>query len=298
MKNSMPPLSRLRPFEAAARLESFSRAAEELGMTQAAVSKQIGQLERELETMLFERRNRAVYLTPAGQRLGRVVSGALSDIASEVAYLRGTGRAHELVLHAQLCEAFYWLMPRLADFHAQNPGLEIRVISALKPLTEASEPFDVAIQTAGRLSGTARVAFTASDRIFPVCAPALFDKADLPVAPEHLAQFPLLSHRVVPQDWMDWPEWYESVGVKFPVEAKTVSFDSYPVALQAAAAGQGIALGWQRTVEGLISDGKLICPCDDSVPRPSEIIVYRGSARSLHPDTDKLLSWLAGQLSD
>lgn len=298
MNKSMPPLSRLRPFEAAARFENFSRAAEELGMTQTAVSKQIGQLESELGTALFERRNRAVYLTEAGQRLGRVVGKALSDIAAEMDYLRGGGRPHELVLHAQLCEAFYWLMPRLADFHARNPGIELRVISALKPFTEATEPFDVAIQTAGRPSGTARVAFTASDLIFPVCAPTLFDAARLPVTPTELARHPLLSHRVVPQAWMDWPQWFENVGATFPSDARVISFDSYPVALQAAASGQGIALGWQRTVESMLEEGKLIRPCDRAVPRPAEIVVYRGSQRSLHPHTDRLLSWLADQLSD
>ena len=88
----LPPLSRLRPFEAAARLKSFSRAADELGMTQTAVSKQIARLEQELGTRLFERRNRAVFPTDEGRRLGRVVGAALTDIAEGMAYLRGDRR--------------------------------------------------------------------------------------------------------------------------------------------------------------------------------------------------------------
>ena len=295
---ALPPLSRLKPFEAAARHESFTLAAEELGMTQTAVSKQIGQLERDLGTRLFERRNRAVFLTDEGRRFGRVVSAALADIAAEVDYLRGDRRSDELILHCQLCEAFYWLMPRLARFHERHPGAELRVVTALKPLTEAAERFDVAIQTTGRPSGTARLAFTAPDEIFPVCAPTLLEEADLPLPPAALAAHPLLSHRVVPQEWMDWPDWFEAVGIGTPAGHRLIGFDSFPLVLQAAVAGRGIALGWRRTVTGMIDEGKLIRPCAESVARPTEIAIYRGSGRGLHPKTDTLVAWLADELSD
>ena len=295
---SLPPLSRLRPFEAAARHESFTMAAAELGMTQTAVSKQIGQLERDLGTALFERRNRAVFLTAEGQRFGKVVSAALADIAAEAKYLRGDRRASELVLQCQLCEAFYWLMPRLARFHELHPGTELRVVSALRPLTAATEPFDVAIQTSGRPSGTARLAFTASDEIFPVCAPTLLGKAKRPMKSDNLAAYPLLSHRVVPQDWMDWPDWFETTGGTIPKGKHFVHFDSFPLVLQAAVAGQGIALGWRRTVEGMIDEGKLVRPCRESVTRSAELSVYRGSHRALHPKARTLLSWLSDELVD
>lgn len=242
-QHPLPPLTRLRPFEAAARLGSFSRAAEELGMTQTAISKQIAQLERDLGIALFERRNRAVFLTEEGRRFGKVVATALADIASEVARLRGDGRPDELVLHYQLCEAFYWLMPRLARFHERHPGTELRVVSALKPLTEATERFDVALQTSGRPAGTARLAFTASDEVFPVCAPNLFAQKDHPVRPDKLSAFPLLSHRVVPQNWMDWPDWFAAIGANLPRRARIVPFDSFPLVLQAAVSGQRHCFG-------------------------------------------------------
>ncbi|WP_299483794.1 LysR family transcriptional regulator [uncultured Roseibium sp.] len=294
---ALPPLSRLRPFEAAARLESFSRAAEELGMTQTAVSKQISQLENDLGTRLFDRRNRAVFLTEAGRRFGQVVGSALSDIADEVAVLRGDRRANELVLHCQLCEAFYWLMPRLVRFHQRCPGVELRVLSSLKPITEAGEHFDVAIQTSGRASGTARLAFSADDDIFPVCSPDLLNAPDGPLGSADLLNYPLLSHRVVPQDWMDWPAWFEATGITTSGKARRIYFDSYPVTLQAAVAGQGIALGWRRTTEGMIAEGKLVRPCSESVAQPAGISVYLGNARTTHADTGKLVSWLSDEFS-
>lgn len=293
----LPPLSRLKPFEAAARLESFSRAADELGMTQTAVSKQIAQLEADIGTPLFERRNRAVFLTDAGRKLGKVVGVALSDIAAEVASIRGVRRSNELVLHCQLCEAFYWLMPRLARFHERHPDVELRVVSALKPLTETTEQFDVAIQSSTRPSGTARLVFTASDDIFPVCAPALLHDTQPTLKPADLPTYPMLSHRVIPQDWMEWSEWFDAVAAPMPKPSKLVHFDSYPLALQAAVAGQGIALGWRRTTQTLINEGKLVRPCTEAVLRPAEISVFRGAAREPHAGTDKLLAWLSEELS-
>lgn len=293
---TLPSLTRLRPFEAAARHESFSLAAAELGMTQTAISKQIAALEREIGLPLFERRNRAVFLTEAGTRLGRVVSGALSEITEELAVLQGQRRGGELVLHCQLCEAFYWLMPRLSRFHERHPGTELRVVSSLVPLTESHETFDVAMQTTGRPSGSARLMFTASDEIFPVCAPELVAGRSLPLAPRDLLAFPLLAHRVAPQDWMDWQDWFGRVGADLPGRPKLTAFDSYPLALQAAVSGQGVALGWRRTTEGMIAEGKLIRPCEAVVARPAELSVFRGTARHLHPKAEQLIAWLRTEL--
>ncbi|MEM7530191.1 MAG: LysR family transcriptional regulator [Pseudomonadota bacterium] len=293
---TLPPLTRLRPFEAAARHESFSVAASELGMTQTAVSKQVAALERELGVDLFERRNRAVFLTDAGRRLGRVVSAALSDIAAELAALQGRRRSGELILHCQLCEAFYWLMPRLSGFHERHRGVELRVVSSLNPLTETAEAFDVAMQTSGRSSGSARLAFTAADDVFPVCAPSLIAAETLPLKPDRVASFPLLAHAVARQDWMVWEDWFNGVGIRLNQRPRYVPFDSYPLALQAAVAGQGMALGWRRTTEGMIAEGKLIRPCLESVERPTEISVFRGMARDQHPNADQLLDWLEEEL--
>lgn len=295
---NLPPLSRFKPFEAATRNESFSIAAGELSMTQTAISKQIAQLERDMGTALFERRNRAVFLTDEGRRLGQVVRAALSEIASEVAFISGDRRSDELILRCQLCEAFYWLMPRLARFHERHPGTALRVVSALNPLTDAQDGFDVAIQTSGRPSGTAKLAFTVADEIYPVCSQTLLDEPTFPLDPDGLISHPLLSHRVVPQDWMDWPDWFEAIGRAAPSSKCFKHFDSFPLVLQAAVAGQGIALGWRRTVEGMIAEGKLVRPCKESVMRPAEIAVYRRPGSRSHPMVNALLDWLSVELAE
>ena len=115
--------------------------------------------------------------------------------------------------------------------------------------------------------------------------------------PEDLAVFPLLSHSIVPQDWTDWRDWFEGVGARQLKRPRLVPFDSYPVALQAAVAGQGVALGWRRTTEGMIAEGKLIRPCKQVLKRPTEISVFRGVSRNHHPKTDQLIAWLGRELA-
>lgn len=294
----LPPLGRLRAFEAAARHESFTLAADELSLTQTAISKQIAALEEYLGTPLFTRRNRAVFLTEEGRRYSRVVSGALADIAYETARLRGAMQSDGLVLHCQLCEAFYWLMPRLSRFHERHPSLEVRVVSSLAPLTEAPESFDVAIQTTGLAAGAARLLFTADDEVFPVAAPATVSGYRLPVSVDQLERFTLLAHRVVPQMWMDWEAWYQKMGVPMPRPCRTLDFDNFPLVLQAAVAGQGVALGWQRSVEGLIADGKLVRVCKESVLRPGELSVYHGNRSGNAAAVAALAEWLREEMGE
>jgi len=294
-RRKLPPLTSLRPFEAAARLESFTEAARELGLVQTAVTKQIRRLEEDLGTKLFERKNRAVYVTPQGERFAKVVSEALGNIAAEAASLRGETRSGEVVLRCQLIEAFYWLMPRLAKFHEAHPDVGFNLITALAPLTEANEQFDVAIQTTGRPSGTARLLFTAEDEIFPVCSPNMVREPES-LSAEEILSYPLLAHDVTPQDWMDWQGWFEAVGVPGALPATTRKFDSYPVALQAAASGQGIGLGWRRTAEHLINKGELIRPCKVSVPRPTELSVFAPASSLPSKEAELLIKWLATEL--
>lgn len=297
MQMSDPQLARLKPFEAAARYESFTRAADELGLTQTAISRQISLLEAEIGVSLFERRNRAVFLTAEGRRLGQVVSEALAMIKAEVAAIAGTHDPDTVVLRCQLCEAFYWLMPRLPEFHVQHPEIQLQLVSSLEPLTKAREPFDVALQTTGRTAGSARLLFTASDEIFPVCAPSLM--AELPADPlsADIRHVTLLTHSVIPQEWFDWPDWFAMQGLSGLSKCRRVAFDSYPLVLQAAVAGQGVALGWRRTVDGLIKEGKL-CPFGKvTLPRPSEISVFLGNKRTRHAAVNHLIAWLRSELN-
>ncbi len=294
---TLPPLASLLPFEAAARLESFSRAAEELHITQAAVSRQIRGLEDDLGVKLFVRRNRAVFLTPEGRELGGVVSAALHRIGEGAASLRAAAQGNRVLLLCQLCEAFYWLMPRLSTFHQQYPPIEIQVVTTTRPLAEFNDRFDVALQSTQRASGAHPLVFTASDEVFPVCSPVYLAR-DEPLSLSELQRHTLLHHRARPPHLMEWDEWLQVFGQAVAAGTRSATFDSYPLMLQAAVEGHGIAMGWRRTTSRLIDSGALLRPCVESVPLPEAISVYRHSGAINRSEVAALLAWLEAQLQE
>ncbi|MGK9419446.1 LysR substrate-binding domain-containing protein [Pseudomonas cedrina] len=294
---TLPPLASLLPFESAARLESFSKAADELHITQAAISRQIRGLEDDLGVKLFVRRNRAVFLTPQGRELASVVSAALHRIGESAASLRATRNSHRVVLLCQLCEAFYWLMPRLSTFHQQYPAIEIQVVTTTRPLTEFNDPFDVALQSTRRASGTHSLIFTASDEVFPVCSPAYLSLGE-PLPLSGLQHHTFLHHSAAPPHLMEWEEWLQVFGQTLPEDARSATFDSYPLMLQAAVEGHGIAMGWRRTASRLMQMGALIRPCAESVRLPEAISVYRHQAAGRREEVAALLAWLEAQLQE
>ena len=294
---SLPPLASLLPFEAAARLESFSKAADELHITQAAVSRQIRALEDDLGLKLFDRRNRAVFLTQEGRELGRVVSSALQSIGDSAVTLRESPHKNRVVLLCQLCEAFYWLMPRLSTFHQLHPEIEIQVATSTRPLTEFNDHFDVALQSTGRPSGSHALAFTAADEVFPVCSPHYLT-AGQSLRITDLRRHTLLHHRATPPHLMEWDTWLNAFGQTLEGYPQGSVFDSYPLMLQAAVEGHGIAMGWRRTAGRLIDSGALVRPCVESVSLPEAISVFRRYGAEGRIEVHALVEWLAEELRD
>ena len=264
-------------------------------ITQAAVSRQIRGLEDNLGVKLFYRRNRAVSLTQEGRDLARVVSDALHSIGDSAALLRAAQRSDRVVLLCQLCEAFYWLMPRLSSFHQQYPHLDIQVVTSTRPLTEFSAHFDVALQSSRRPSGAHPLMFTAADEVFPVCSPAYFD-ARQPLSLTELQSATFLHHSSQPPHLMEWDSWLQVFGQTVAVNARSATFDSYPLMLQAAMEGHGVAMGWRRTASRLIESGALVRPCVESVHLPEAISIYRHQGAGDRPEIAALLGWLQEQL--
>ena len=295
LRKSLPPLSSLLPFEATARLGSVTQASAELGLTQAAVSKQIRALEENLGTVLFERRNRALHLTEKGRGFALKVSQALSSVGASAAELR----QHEgdVVLRSQLCEGLYWLMPRLSGFYQKHPNIPVRVSVSTEPITEADERFDLALQTKDRESGTAEAVFTACDEVFPVCSPGYLGRKKKPLPMERLSNLSVLHHRVEPKDWIEWDDWLEGVGSDLRVGANGMIFDSYPMMMQAVLEGHGIALGWRRTVEHFLETKALVRPFQDQLSVPDSLIVYKPAREQLREGASVLLDWLKTELS-
>lgn len=255
-KRRLPPLNALRGFDAAARHLSFTKAAEELNLTQGAVSRQVKELELHLGQELFHRFTRRIALTPEGEQFFQSVESMLDEL--ERAAGRFSRRRDRATLTVSVLPtiASVWLMPRLHLFTSQHPEIELRVVSSIEPADLLAHEADVAIRV-GRLPGRhyerrqPRIELSMlsrwdgvhadelfPDRLVPVCSPDLIGEAE--VTPADLARWPLI-HTSTRRH--AWPDWLKAHGVRAAVEIEqALQFGHFFMSLDAARQGRGIAL--------------------------------------------------------
>ncbi|MEZ1701176.1 LysR family transcriptional regulator [Pseudomonas aeruginosa] len=267
MGERLMPLSLdlLRVFESAARQLSFTAAAEELGTTQPAVSQQIKRLEKELATPLFQRVHRGIVLTDAGQLLLRHVAAGLETIDAGIAALGARQRHEVLQVATDYAFAAYWLMPRLPRFHEAHPHLDVSLVTSERGLAGQRGDIDVAILFGDGRSKHGEAHRLFREEVFPVCSPRLVEGLQLPLAKAHLARLPMLHLKPAQHArWFDWPALFEALAIdRQPIPA-VLSFDNYTLLIQAAIAGQGVAIGWRHLVDGLLEQGLLCRPIGES----------------------------------
>ncbi|HEY9213308.1 MAG TPA: LysR substrate-binding domain-containing protein [Ancylobacter sp.] len=296
------PLHRLAVFEAAARHGSFSKAAREFGMTQSAVSHQIADLETELGILLFQRVWRGVTTTEAGTFLFEALGRSLGEIAAAVDVARALGRRSRLTVVTDFGFAAFWLMPRLADLRAKMPGVDVRVITQQGAGDPAGEPSDLAILFgAGQWRKTDAVRLIAED-VVPIASPGFLQERPIR-AVDDLAHVPLLHLEAPDADrWISWDEYRQACGAvlnsaKPPVHSG-LSFNNYMLVIQAAIAGQGVALGWRPLVDDLLRQDLVV-----EVPLP-RIVTERGyylvsPGRASQPRTAEIFrKWLLREFDD
>jgi LysR family glycine cleavage system transcriptional activator len=258
-KYQIPPLAALRAFEAAARLKSIKEAGDELHVSHAAVSRQIKNLERDLGHRLFERYYRRIALTADGEMLLVGVTGGLSQIERAVLQLRGSLWANKLVISVDPDFAGLWLVPRLDEFYAMVPSTQVEIL-AEKGANSLRGRSDCAIQyaEAGRELENGEVLFRS--RLFPVCAPGLMKILPLR-SPEDLKFHTLLHDR----SFAEWQEYLQSCSMTLDVTAGSASFSATALCLDAAARGQGVAMGDDFLAALYLSEGRLVRPFDSAL---------------------------------
>jgi DNA-binding transcriptional LysR family regulator len=261
MKRDLPPLDLLKSFEASARHLSFTKAGEELHLSQSAVSRQIQLLEGELGIALFHRRTRALLLTDAGQSYYREVAPLLQKLREATAKLGQSQHDGVVTVTTTMTFASVWLVPRLSDFQRRYPHIAVHVAADNNMRDLRTSGLDVSIRYCTRQMAGEGATRLFGERVAPVCSPALLARSACS-APDHLQRFALL-HFEDPQGrgpWLSWDVWFEVMGIP-RVQGKASSrFSHYDQLLHAAVAGQGIALGRFPLVEELIRGGKLVTP--------------------------------------
>lgn len=257
------PLAAIRAFEAAARLGSFTQAARELGLTQGAISRHVRALEDEFGTKLFNRIGRSVVLTRHGEAYySRVGEGLqLIRLATREMQQR-TRRTNQLTISLLPSVAALWLAPRLADFTARNPNVELHVHASRALVDFAFESVDLGIRYGLGDWPEVRCEKLATETLTPVCSAAFAAEHGLGTDPRALLSVPLLADDLVD----DWEDWLRAAGIeKVSPRAPTRMNDSASV-YHAAASGLGVALGRSLLIEQPIKEGRLVAPFELSVP--------------------------------
>lgn len=296
LRRALPPLDPLVAFDAAARHESFTRAAEELNLSQAAVSQQIRNLEQNLGTSLFTRAHRRVRLTGEGRAFQHSVSAALRQIAAAAAELRAAPDRARLTVGVDQSVAALWLLPRLPRFHRRFPDVALRLVASDEERDSLSSDIDIAIiHGAGAWPGFASDRFFAEE-IFPVCSPDYLAGRRIAGA-EDLAAQALLELEDARWDWMNWRTWLSRAGAHLPRRPEILLVNSYPLLIEAAKNGQGVALGWARLVDDALAAGALVRPTAGAVGTAFGYHFVWREDRPLAPVAAAFRDWAAAELA-
>jgi DNA-binding transcriptional LysR family regulator len=288
----IPSMTALVEFESVARLSSFTVAANELGVTQAAVSRQVKFLEDTLGVRLFHRLHRSIELTDEGEALYLVVAGSMQKIAGVFDRLSSGPVQQELVLAATSAFSHFRLLPRLASLKKAQPDLQLRLSTQMFTADLRHKEIDVAVRFGnGRWSdGTATLLF--DEEVFPVCSPKWVASRGMPQSLQDVANAALIESDSTSEGWMGWEAWFNAVGLR-PLRLNfALRCSLYTDAIQAARYGEGIALGWGRLVHDLVESGELVrLPVASLKPDDAYFIVVP-HGRTITAATDSLIDSL------
>src|SRR5688500_10913050 len=270
-RNALPPLDLLVGFESAARHLSFTKAGEELYLTQSAVSRQIKELEDQLGVPLFQRRHRALALTEAGHQFYAAAAQALSTMRAAAERLRSQTGRKALSVTTTHSFASLWLIPRLAGFTREHPGVDVRITADIKMQDLERDGLDLALRHGPASLAGPNATRLFGEKVFPVCSPKLLKKKPLQ-KPADLRNHVLLQYDDpdVRHPWLHWKTWLEVERIADLKPAGTLSFSGYEQIIPAAAAGHGVALGRSPLVKDLMRSGELVAPFKSSADPRSE----------------------------
>ena len=295
--NAMPSLDLLRGFEAAARHLSFTKAGDELFLTQSAVSRQIKELEEQLGVPLFERRHRALSLTEAGQQFYAAAAQVIATMRAATERLRAqSGRRRPLSVTTTHSFASLWLIPRLAGFTKDHHEVDVRNTAETRVQDLERDGLDIALRHGpASLAGPDAVRLM-GERVFPVCSPKLLRKRPLE-KPGDLKNHILLQYDDpdARHPWLHWKTWLEVERIADLRPAGTLSFSGYEQIIPAAVAGHGVALGRTPLVKDLIAAGDLVAPFKSSADPARSYFAIVSKTANERPEVAAFVSWLKAE---
>ncbi|MDR6590962.1 choline sulfate utilization transcriptional regulator [Agrobacterium tumefaciens] len=283
----------MRIFTDVARRGSLTAAAASLRLTQPAVSYQMRKLEDELGVALIRRKHRGIELTAEGQKLFDIVSRNVDAIDLLAQQLRRTEDRQTIRLHTDYAFSSLWLIPRMHGFRALNPDINIQIVATQDPLGQGKHDSDVMIIFGTRQEAGDGAVLLLSEKVTPVCSPALLADAAAPASVADLTRLKLIHLENTSQaHWFDWPSYFKHFGVLRGPEndGGDISFNNYTMVVQATIGEQGFALGWAGFIDPLLEAGVLVTagPSLDAPGRGYWLMRPKNSDNAVR----KLTGWL------
>lgn len=257
MRRDLPPLTALIAFEAAARHLNFTHAAQELNVTQPAVSHQINTLESDLGARLFDRNGRRVALTDVGQTYFDVVSGSLGRIVDVTREIRHVEDSGTVTIAASPGLSAFWLLPRLALLREKKADLQVRIVTIDADRDMDLEAVDFAIHFGSGTWPAARCWRLMFEEVAPVCSPGYCQGRATDWTPEAIWADALIQGDEAEPEWFTWEDWRKRWCPRSEAGPRQ-AVANYSVVLMQAIAGRGIALGWKPMLDDLLASGTLI----------------------------------------
>lgn len=269
---------------------SFTRAAEELHLSQGAVSRQIQVLEERMGVALFNRRHKEIQLTRAGLIFQQAIAQSLNSIRRAVTVIEALDTS-TVTIAASNAMASFWLMPAIIDFRTQNPDIDIRVLASNAPVDPWKDPVDLAIRYGdGQWPNVTKVKLF-EEEIFPVCSPA------------YLAAHPfdsihdLLGHELIELDssisaFNSWDTWFELAGLQAGRLHKNLTLSNYDLVYRAACSGKGVALAWSYGIPHEARETLLVKPLDVSYKTGLSEYIIHTENEELSAPAKIFLDWL------
>ena len=289
----LPPLDYVVAFEAAAKLGSFAAASKDLNISETAISRKVRLLEQHYDQALFERGHRSITLTVQGAELLRAVEKSLNILrdASEDIFARQQIRT--VTLAATNSVASLWLMPRLSAFNQANTRVKIMLVASDSDEECLADSVDLAILRGDGEWPGFRSSQLFGETVFPVCSPAYAKRHPGSKQLDRLAALDLIEVTSSHTEWMDWKTWLHRNDIHDVALERSAFFNTYPLAIQAAADGLGIALGWGHLVDHLLESGELIRPLgDDHVRTHSGYYLLKNNKKKQTPEIAIVEDWL------
>jgi LysR family transcriptional regulator, glycine cleavage system transcriptional activator len=293
MLRRLPSLNGIKAFEAAARSESFTRAAEELNVTQGAVSHQVKALEATLGIKLFNRERQRLVITEAGREYLAVIRDALDRIAVGTERLVQRQTSGVLTVSTSPDFAAKWLVHRLGRFAEAHSDIDLRVSATMHHIDFAREEVDLAVRHGdGNWPGLDAVRLC-SEQLFPVCSPKLVSGRNRINKPSDLLKFPLLHL----DDWKTWTKWFDAAGVTERVSHGPV-MNRASMLIDAAVDGQGVALARTSLAAWDLINGRLVKLFDVSLKLSNTYWIICPKVTSAHPKITMFREWLLAEAAD